>query len=277
MKSFRLQPLFGPNDPAPVLRACDDPTRESVMKHLRLGAALAIPLFGVLACSSDDVAADGAAGDAGAAPPPAVESAAPDALPAATEADLEAVEARLLNATAFRMEFRIRSADVAEIEGELEYGAGGQLALFGSGTFGGDPVELSLVSTDGYIRGGNNAINIDESVPANLREAVVIGLTRMGLLHNLARLVENQAPDRAAGGVRDWVVATNVSAAEGSPPVDAAASGISFDIVVDGAPAGSATLWLDANGLPVYRVQTVTFDGGSMEVVEEYEVGEIRP
>jgi len=67
----------------------------------------------------------------------------------------------------------------------------------------------------------------DEPVPPEVREALVIGLTRMGILHNLARLVAGVPPDRASGGVRDWVEGREIAWADS---VEVGELGVRFEI-----------------------------------------------
>jgi hypothetical protein len=83
----------------------------------------------------------------------------------------------------------------------------------------------------------------------------------MGVLHNLARLTEAAPPDHSEGGVREGVTVGGFAADS---------EGISFDLMVDGEPVGSATLQLDENGLPSVRRQSVTFPDGEMVVTETY-------
>lgn len=189
--------------------------------------------------------------------------------PAAAFADLEG---RLLQDPDSRIGFRITAegAFTATLEGELFLGEGDVAALTSVGTFGSDSVSLSLEVADGRLIGGNGVRRFEEPVPAGLREAVVIGLTRMGLLHNLARLVSGSPPDRADGTVRTWVQARAIDwvaqdGAEGR-------RGLSFQVWVDEQAAGDAVLWLDSRGWPVARDQTVRFPGGEMRVHEAYEI-----
>lgn len=93
---------------------------------------------------------------------------------------------------------------------------------------------------------------------------MLIGLTRMGILHNLARLIAEAAPDHADSGVREWATVDDFAA----DPEDPAA--LSFAITVAGTPAATARLQLDAAGLPLLRQQTVRFPGGEMRVTERY-------
>jgi hypothetical protein len=144
-------------------------------------------------------------------------------------------------------------------------GTGATILLRAGGVFAGDSVDLLLLeSDDGRVEFGNGAGRRSAASPPEVREAVLIGFTRMGILHNLARLMANELPDHADGGVTDWVVADSFAV---DPQRDA---GVSFDLFVAGRPSGSATLEISPAGQPVERLQTVNFPSGVMRVTETY-------
>jgi hypothetical protein len=103
----------------------------------------------------------------------------------------------------------------------------------------------------------------DDRRPADVKRAVVIGWTRMGLLHNLVRLLGEQDIDHGGGGVTEWVRVKNIS-------WDEQERMFTFDISVEERDVARARLWLDAKGRPVRREQSVSFPGGSMQVEERY-------
>lgn len=162
---------------------------------------------------------------------------------------------------------------VIEAEGVVSAGLTGDLLLEGDsvaqleahGSFAGDSVELFLRAFGSRMVGGSRARTFEQETPPHLREALVIGLTRMGLLHNLARLVGGTPPDRSDGTVGSWVEAKDFARLEES---DFGAA--RFDIWVAGGRAAEAFLWFDENGLPGRREQTVHFPSGTMSVREEY-------
>lgn len=185
---------------------------------------------------------------------------------------LEALEEHLLKRPSSHIAFRIRSegAFAAELTGELQLTREGGASIDARGTFGADPVQLSLRAADGRMTGGNAGRSFDQPAPPALREALVVGMLRMGILHNLARLVGGAPPDRADGGVRTWLEVRDVAWL----PRDttAARRGMSYDLFVAGEPAGAGVLWVDGRGRPVARQLTVRFPQGEMRVHEEYEV-----
>lgn len=182
----------------------------------------------------------------------------------------QALEARLLRGEAERASFRITAtgALTGGLDGVLVLSGEDGLSLEAVGAFDGQEVAVHLRVADGEMVGGNGSEVFRERAPAHVREAVIIGLTRMGLMHNLARLVAARPPDHAAGGVTDWVQVEDVAWI----PVagDSPRHGIGFGIAVAGQRAAGAELWLDASGLPLRRLQTVRFPGGEMRVLEEY-------
>lgn len=117
----------------------------------------------------------------------------PDAQAPTADEFLLSLEQRWLDEESVHLEFDVLSegAFEADLEGRLRWGEGDAVELSAEGTFGPDPVTLSLSVEDDRLVGGNAAGHFDEPLPAELREALVIGLTRMGVLHNLARLVSS--------------------------------------------------------------------------------------
>lgn len=187
-----------------------------------------------------------------------------------------ALENRLLDVRAMRLDYHVTAegAFQADIRGALDIEPTGEVSLTGAGFFGADSVDLTLRSDGGELEFGNGPRAATTATPAYLTEAILIGFSRMGILHNLARLTEVAPPDHAGGGVLDWVVLSNFT-------VDTAAIGmtypVTFDLTVAGEPSGTATLAIDRNGFPTVRHQTVQFTDGEMRVTERYENVSIAP
>jgi hypothetical protein len=134
------------------------------------------------------------------------------------------------------------------------------------GTFAGKKFRASYVSDGTHT-------NLGFPPAAHAREAVLIGLTRMGLLHNVAVLMNRRPPDHAGGGVAKWVRARKVAFAQ--PRIGPAAneSAVRFEIVVGGKKSGTAELRIhEARQVPLGRVQTVEFPSGTMTVKEIYRI-----
>ena len=184
-----------------------------------------------------------------------------------------ALEERLLNAGTVRFDFHVsaQGALEADLRGAFAIGPADLAQLTAVGQFGGQPVDLLLRSEDEELEFGNKSNRTLAARPPHLKEALLIGLTRMGILHNLARLTSASAPDHADGGVREWVTVGSFAAEASDPDV------LSFDLTVAGQPAGSASLAVDSQGRLLVRRQTVLFPSGEMRVVERYSAVTIDP
>lgn len=193
-----------------------------------------------------------------------------------------ALEAALLGASAVELDFEVIAEGALEVSitGHLATSVEGHQNLQAVGTFGGAPVEVMLTADPGGIRWGGVDDPTEGAALPEVREALLVGLTRMGILHNVARLTAGAPPDHAEAGVEGWVVVgafrpgDRVPAGANPVPLDAPgqadADGLAFDITVAGVPSGAATLWIDGEGLPLERRQTVAFPDGEMRVTERY-------
>ena len=191
-------------------------------------------------------------------------------LPTEPGARLSAVEGHLLAARAIDCDFEIESSGAvsSKITGTLKMQRGrgderDQVQMTAQGTFAGQPIHLSLTTTDGELLGGTDPDHHFGPQPDALIEASVIGWTRMGLLHNIAMLTANRPPDHASGGVMQWVRSTEITREPGSPT-------LGFGIEVDGQPSGTAELDCTQSGVPIERRQHVEFPNGTMHVIERY-------
>ncbi len=200
---------------------------------------------------------------------------APDSGPQARALDpratFSALEERLVAAASVEIDYDITAegAVEAELQGGLRIQAGGLTEVTATGRFEGQEVALLLRSDGDRYEYGNGPERGSGATPQHLNEALLIGLTRMGILHNLAMLVGNAPPDGADGGVRDWVVVEGLSLEEAAEGQEGSQV-VSFSMIVGGTPAGSAALELGPGGSPIVRRQTVQFPSGEMRVVERY-------
>lgn len=184
-------------------------------------------------------------------------------VPVNPAAAFSSVESDLLTARTIEMDYQVQSegAFEADIEGRLSMTGAGVVSLTGVGHFGNRAVALTLDADGSRMTFGNGESVSEADVPPALNEAMIIGLMRMGILHNLARLTAGAPPDHGEGGAPEWVVASGFS-------TDSTA--ITFDIAVDGQPSGAASLIIDERGRPVIRRQIVAFPEGQMRVTERY-------
>jgi hypothetical protein len=165
---------------------------------------------------------------------------------------LNGVESRLMAAK------RIDVAFEASATGAIQSKAAGELRIDGSDV---------AIDGSGAMKGVSTTVRFstnDANRPADIRHAVVIGWTRMGLLHNLVRLLGDQDIEHDSGGIEEWVAISDIS-------WNAQERKLIFDIDVEGQQIGVAHLWLNRDGLPVRRTQTVHFPGGEMVVEEHYQ------
>jgi hypothetical protein len=219
--------------------------------------------------------------------------AAASVLPDDPDAAFTGLSRRLLAASSIDIAVEIESGAPfpALLTGTLALRTGNRLELSADGQFKGEPVHLRLRSAGGRLVGGPHGDGdavVDLPTPAQLNEAVIVGLLGMGVLHNLALLSFGQPPDHAAGGAAAWLVTTNHVWDTGRDgDVDGRPGrALAFDINVDGQKAADATLWLDAaTGLPLKREVNVHFSGegddgatsGTMHVSESYLKFDVTP
>lgn len=166
-----------------------------------------------------------------------------------------------------RVRFTVSSEGIfsSSFEGWISH-EGGELAMVADGLWANDPVMVSAeTSRDLLVLNTPTQVERIEREPF-LATAVFVGISRMGVLHNLARLVAGKGPDRADGSVRQWVEARNIQfAGDGM-------RAIKFEIWVSGQKSGTATMQIDPETfLPTRRDQTVEFPSGTMNVVETYQ------
>jgi hypothetical protein len=184
------------------------------------------------------------------------------------EAHFSMLEQTLLKAKKVFMAIKVTSSGAvsSSLMGELRLSESNQAHLKFNGEFAGNPVEMHLSSRENRMSGGSGDKSFEEGAPPALNEGILLGLARMGILHNLAMLSAGSPPQGTDGNVRDWVQARNFS-------YDETTKAIRFEIVVSGAPSGEVELWLDeeTGRFPTRRKQTVHFPEGDMHVEEIYE------
>lgn len=184
------------------------------------------------------------------------------------------LEQRLLGARRVEVEATLRSRGViaSDLRGRSELRDRNRATLAYAGSFAGKAADLQLAADGRLVQFMNGSQTRQTRVEPEANRALIVGMVRMGLLHNLARLTGLQEPDHASGGVSEWVRLDSFR------PTTFAQAGaleglmaLGFDLVVGGATAGNVRLWVDpATGLPKRRALTVRFPQGEMEVVEDY-------
>lgn len=205
-------------------------------------------------------------------------------VPAAPQAVIETLEQRLLAAGRVHVVFEVESHGGIEsdLRGIIAISEDGRVLLEVQGTFAGK-AGVARIECDGTtLRGTSGTAKLEMPCPPAMQPALMLGLVRMGVLHNVARVWTAKPPDRAelppgetdgAAPMNAWVT-TRAHRRRPSEAAPVSGDVIAFDIDVDGQPVGDATLELGADGLPQMRTQTVRFVGGEMKVVERYETFE---
>ena len=118
------------------------------------------------------------------------------------------------------------------------------------------------VHTKGTFLGKPFARDFDEPTTPELRDAVVLGLARMGLMHNVANLSQGNGIDHAQGGAREWVSAVKFRRVKG---------GVSYTIRIEGGDRGETTLSIDSKTrLPKKRTALIHFPNAELRVTETY-------
>lgn len=183
------------------------------------------------------------------------------------------LEDRLIGAQRVEFEFEIESegALISHFRGRVRWLRDAELSLVASGDFAGQAQALELradaTTMTSFVEGSERWSG---ARPPALIEALVLGLTHMGLLHNLALLTGGMGPDHAEGGAREWLATDERELGPAQTRAGVLARPLAFVIVVSHEPVGRATLWLDERGLPIEREQVVHFPEGDMRVVERY-------
>lgn len=190
--------------------------------------------------------------------------------PMATSIDL--LESRLMSAGSLELRAEIKATGAVDVDlkSRLCLGLSSDTVLSAEGHFMHQPFQNRLMAGEGGLRLDSPHHPSRAVEGASWKAALLIGLTRMGQLHNLANLHMDAGPDHAAGGVTDWVLLRDTVPAEKTGS-SGRKQAIHMKIFVADQPSGEAWLWLDEAGLPVERLQRVEFASGSMEVLERYE------
>lgn len=102
--------------------------------------------------------------------------------------------------------------------------------------------------------------------PPTWADGLLIGLTRMGITHNFANVMDGSDPETGHGDIHTWVTYGDVTWSSDDPR----SRTLAFTLSVVGGSVAEAELALDERGLPVRRTQVVHFDDGEMRVIEDY-------
>lgn len=182
-------------------------------------------------------------------------------------ADLEALLAR---AGRFDVKAHVVSsgAVASDLNADVGVANSGIVAIRMHGTLDGKPDDRVL-RTDGVVTMVTEGGKDTRLQPGhNMREAVQLGLLRVGLWHNLLLLSHGSQPEHHEGGIKAWTSVANIHYAGAARP---GSTSIAFDVLIENKKVGTATLWIDdSTKLPVKREQTIVLDGKKIQTVEDY-------
>lgn len=198
---------------------------------------------------------------------------APAALAASSEELFSALEKRLQEANNVTIGAVITASGAVDVRvaGETQLVTGKQLRFGFRGKFMGEQWTAELFSNKTDTRWRTENGFFDGERGPELEQSILLGFTRMGLLHNVATIGSGSPPEHADGGVAEWVKPINFTEVVEEDLKGQATQRFGFEILVDGQQSGTVTLWLDAEtGMPARREQTVQFPDGEMKVVEIY-------
>lgn len=192
---------------------------------------------------------------------------------------LATCEEVVTGAAGLKAGFEIQStgAVAARLTGTLELEEKNALRLVADGTFDGAAVHLELDSRSGELTRstakGSSVASHHGPVPAELRDAVSVGLVRRGLLHDLAQLTADEPVGEPEAGAGVKTALQVLEPMDGGP--DAAGGTpcrrVTYALAVQGARRAEASVCLaEATSLPLERRQTVHLDRGDLSVTERF-------
>ncbi|HVY46380.1 MAG TPA: hypothetical protein VHB21_10900, partial [Minicystis sp.] len=152
-----------------------------------------------------------------------------------------------------------------------------RVRLDGAGTLEGKPAQPTLVSDGAEMQGGSPEKPFASATAPALGNAVLFGVTRMGILHDLVGLERGAPPDGADGSIDRFARVADVRRGPPEWVGGVEADRYDFKVVVRERPRAEATVWVDRrSGLPLRRHQVVHFPEGDAtvdEVYEEFSIG----
>ena len=203
-------------------------------------------------------------------------AAAPAVAPAAPAATspLDALEQRLVSARTFRIRARLASGGRVEshFDGSVVAGPERRMRLAMQGALGGKDVDALFRCDGAKMAGGARGKPFAMDAAPALREGMAVAFVRMGLLHQVVRLVSGLPPDYLDGAARRHLGVVGLTQRPGVDVRGVPTDEVSWELTVDGERGGDETLWLDhRTGLPVRRRVLVHFPEGDVDTGEEYD------
>lgn len=169
-----------------------------------------------------------------------------------------------------------KGENAAHMTGTLELLDGNALHLVAEGNFKSEPVQVELDSRDssGITRTSTKGASVEShrDPPASkLRHTVALGISRMGLLHDVVTLALDKPIDKIDGGFENWAKTIEVKDGASESINGEVCKRVDFVVQVEGKKMGEASMCIsDATALPIQRNMTVHFPEGDTTVVETY-------
>ncbi len=193
------------------------------------------------------------------------------------ESAFHELEDKLLLQKSLRFKFSIASdgSEDISLRGQVRLRSGNRAEIEFAGTCQSKPVNTRFESDGKTMRWTVGEQKFELPTPRALNEAIIIGLTRMGLFDNIFALLSGGPPEHADGTVQDWVHVSDFFFAAPDPATKLRGRSIQFAITVADKDVGTASCWISPlTRLPVERRQTVRLPAGDVRIIETYEFPE---
>src|SRR3954469_1637777 len=129
--------------------------------------------------------------------------------------------------------------------------------------------DQTVVQFKGNVMGQDVDKTWDHATTPELRDSLLIGLTRMGLLHNLVNFTRDRPPANVEGHVREALIPHDFAKRKGGV--------IAYKLRVGNREMGDATIKIDPKThFPVARTLTAHLDQGDMRVTETFQLKRMK-
>jgi hypothetical protein len=132
-------------------------------------------------------------------------------------------------------------------------------------TIGGD----TKIDYKGNVMGKDVDSTYKAATTPELRDAILIGMARMGLLHNIVSFTRDRPPANVEGHVREALIAHDFAKAPGG--------GISYKLRAGNREMGESVIKINSKShFPMSRQFTAHLDNGDMHVSETYRLVKMK-
>jgi hypothetical protein len=125
------------------------------------------------------------------------------------------------------------------------------------------------IAYKGNVMGKDVDSTWEHPTTPELRDAILIGMTRMGLLHNVVLFTRDRPPANVEGHVRESLIAHDFAKAPGG--------GIAYKLRVGNREMGEGVVKINSKShYPMSRKLTAHLDNGDMRVSETYQLTRLK-